>query len=394
MIFGTDDRQLTNYSSQYNTYVQIKSTFSDGVTLQSSGVINADHFYLTEEWVLNKSLQYDYGVISLEIPIGYYTGIVNYGYINDLMTTANTNMTAFGYAGDIDVLLFRDDMDASGGQSGSAVVIQDEQDQDVVIGLVSHQSYYPDENGIFAFSNESISNIDRWIRSNDENLVSLKTTTKEFNDVQAVSHLYTALLGRIADEDGLRYWTEQLSTYHSYDDIINGFLESDELKNNSDYTKDNTSFIASLYSNILGRTPDTQGFEYWLDELDYHSTKSKVIGGFLDSSEYSNTQSLTTYTLWHNLFESFSREVSGSNQSEILKTTNKDDYIYGNIGNDTLYGGDGGDFFVFDLTQDGIDTIMDFDISHDKIKLLSSNDNIKIANITNTDTLVLYETVE
>jgi V8-like Glu-specific endopeptidase len=143
MIFETDDRTLVDYTNIDGRFVQIESTFSNGTTLQGSGVmvgpndvltaahtfyshengglatnvvvtpssfndykpfgsVSADHFYLTEEWSLEKSFQYDYGVISLSSEIGYQTTWMNYGYINDLITTADTMMTSYGYAGDIE----------------------------------------------------------------------------------------------------------------------------------------------------------------------------------------------------------------------------------------------------------------------------------------------------
>jgi len=468
MIFGTDDRTLVEYTNVDGRFVQILSTFSDGVVLQGSGVMvgandvltaahtfyshdngglatsvvitpssfndykpfgstTADHFYLTEEWTQAKSFQYDYGVISLATPIGYQTGTVSYGYINDLTSTAGTLMTSYGFAGDIqngktlistsgkpdaingNVLLFRDDMDALGGQSGSAVLVSSDTQSDTVIGLISHQSYFPDENGVFALTAESKANIDTWVASNDENLVAPKTTEYSFTDVQNISLLYIGLFSRAPDEEGLKYWTQQLHNDSNFYDIIGGFLDSSELQNGSDYTGDNQSFVTNLYKNILSREADAAGLEYWLNELSTISSKEKVISGFLESSEYRETNSLNTYNIWHNLFESFSREIAGTSSSEILSAGGFDDYIdagagddvisglagddylYSNIGNDTITGGEGSDYFVFDLTQVGIDTITDFDITHDKIHLLSTTQNLKIANVDTTDTLVLYE---
>jgi V8-like Glu-specific endopeptidase len=470
MIFGTDDRTLVDHETEDGRlFVQITSTFSNGTVLEGSGVmvgINdvltaahtfysaengglasnvivtpssfndykpygvaiADHFYLTQEWTQTPNYQYDYGVISLSTPIGYYTGWAGYGFVNDLTATADMEMSSYGYATDIqngewllkttgkpdkiqgnNILLFDDDLDASGGQSGSAVLTSNSDQSDVVIGLVSHHSYFPEYNAVIALTESSVANIDEWIASNDENLVPLKTTTHSFENVQNISLLYIGLLGRIPDEAGLKYWSEQLAKDSYFYDIIGGFLDSDELKSGTDYTGDNASFINNLYKNILGREADESGFNYWLNDLSVDPAKEKIISGFLESTEYRDTNSLNTYTIWHNWFESFNREVTGTSDSEILKTTIGDDYIdagagddtidglagndyiYSNIGSDTITGGDGSDFFIFDLTQTGIDTITDFDIYNDKIKLVSDTQNLSIANVDTTDTLVLYQ---
>ncbi|MEA2019428.1 MAG: DUF4214 domain-containing protein [Campylobacterota bacterium] len=468
MIFDTDNRTLVDHTKEDGRFVQVTSTFSDGTITSGSGVmvgandvltaahtfysetnggvatsvvitpssfndykpfgsVAADHFYLTQEWTQTSQYQYDYGVISLSTPIGYYTGWANYGYINDLTTSGTMDISSYGYATDVqdgnwllkttgipdqlqgdNILLFNDDLDVSGGQSGSAVLTSSTDQSDIVIGLVSHHSYFPQYNGVVALTQSSVANIEQWVASNDENLTPLKTTIYNYEDVQNISLLYVGLLGRIPDEAGLKYWLEQLSKDAYFYDIIGGFLDSDELLNGSDYTGDNASFINNLYKNILGRDADTDGFNYWLNDLANDSAKEKIIDSFLQSNEYQNTNALNTYTIWHNWFESFQREVTGTSSSEILKTTigddyidagegddvidglAGDDYIYGNIGSDTITTGEGEDFLIFDLTQTGIDTITDFDTTKDKVKLLSSSENLSIANVEAEDTLVLY----
>jgi len=468
MIFGTDDRTVKDYTNVDGRFVQIKSTFSDGTVLLSSGVMvgandvltsahnfysaengglatnvvitpssfndyepfgstTADHFYLTEEWTLSETAQYDYGVISLSSSIGYQTGWVDYGYLNDLTTTADTQMTAYGYAYDVEngdwlistsgqpdslngnTLLFSDDLDTLAGQSGSGVLIASDTGSDVLIGLLSDPSFFPDSNGVFALDASSVANIDEWITLNDDNLTPPKTTDYNFSDVQDISLLYFGLLGRTPDEAGLKYWSEQLSGNSQFYDIIGGFLDSGELNNGTDYTGDNESFVSSLYTNILLRDADAAGMDYWLNELNTVSSKEKVISGFLESVEYREAQSLNTYTIWHNWFESFSREIAGTDSNEILSSgalddyidggagddvisgLGGDDYLYSNIGNDTITGGEGSDYFVFDLTQSGVDTITDFDITNDKIHFLTSTQNLQIASTDTTNDLVLYE---
>lgn len=468
MIFGEDNRILVESTNEDGRFVQIKSTFSNGTTLIGSGVMvgandvltaahvfyshdngglatnvevtpsvfndykpfgstTVEHFSLTEEWTQSASYEYDYGVLSLANPIGYYTGWASYGYINDFSTSGSLEMTSYGYATDVqesnwllqtkgypdklqgtNVLLFEDDLDASGGQSGSAVMVNTQTHTDLVIGLVSHQGSFPDYNGVFALTQTASENIDKWVASNDETLIAQKMSAYSFDSIQNISLLYSALLGRTADEDGLKYWAEELKLKSFYD-IVGGFLDSGELQNSSDYTGDNTSFVNSLYKNILKRDADDAGLSYWLNELQTSSSKEKIVSGFLESTEYQNTNSLTTYTIWHNWFESFSREVFGTTSAEIFQTTAKndyidagagddiinalegDDYIYSNVGSDTITGGDGSDFFVFDLTQSGVDTITDFDVTKDKVKLVSSAQSLSIANLSNSDTLVLYE---
>lgn len=335
-------------------------------------------------------------------------------------------MSTYGYASDVhngewllmtygqpdklqgdNLLLFNDDLDVFAGQSGSGVLTTSDIGSEVVIGVVSHHSYFPEYNGIVALTQASVALIDEWVASNNQNLTPPKTTTYYFEEVQNISLLYMGLFNRLPDEEGLNYWLKELSGGAEFYNIVGGFLNSDELNRGTDYTGDTKNFVQSLYTNILNREADTEGLNYWVSELNTFSSKEKVVTGFLESLEYQNQNALNTYTLWHNWFEGFKREVTGTSDAEIIKTTPNDDYIdagggddiinglggddyiYSNEGSDSITGGDGSDFFVFDLTQKGVDTITDFNIQEDKIKL--SSQNVSVANIEGEETLVLYE---
>ena len=71
---------------------------------------------------------------------------------------------------------------------------------------------------------------------------------------------------------------------------------------------------------------------------------------------------------------SFTRQfVVGNFNDEILATNSGNDVLISRSGNDTLTGGPGADSFVFlSSTNDGIDTITDFDVSEDRIVVSAS----------------------
>lgn len=75
---------------------------------------------------------------------------------------------------------------------------------------------------------------------------------------------YVTFFNRPADVAGLNYW----STYKGSDvDLYNTFAQSAE------YTslfagKNNTATVNTIYSNLLGRTPDVAGLNYWVGQLD------------------------------------------------------------------------------------------------------------------------------
>ncbi|HJV84324.1 MAG TPA: DUF4214 domain-containing protein [Noviherbaspirillum sp.] len=97
-----------------------------------------------------------------------------------------------------------------------------------------------------------------------------------------VQQLYVAYFGRPADPGGLTNFAAQLNTLQASTDIqalntaygsnttvqalVNGFGNSDESK--SLYPGDTTTFITSIYWNVLHRAPDTEGLNFWINAVD------------------------------------------------------------------------------------------------------------------------------
>lgn len=84
------------------------------------------------------------------------------------------------------------------------------------------------------------------------------------NQVQA---LYIGYLGRAADKDGLDFWTNAISTNVStIDSVALGFTLSQEYQ--SLYSGLTTSqLVSAVYQNVLGRTADAEGLEFWVSEV-------------------------------------------------------------------------------------------------------------------------------
>jgi len=74
-------------------------------------------------------------------------------------------------------------------------------------------------------------------------------------NAQLISDLYTEGFGREADTEGLKYWTEQLSSGNqSYADIAKAFGASEEAQ------------IRDVYHQEYGRDADDAGLQYWMSQ--------------------------------------------------------------------------------------------------------------------------------
>ena len=99
--------------------------------------------------------------------------------------------------------------------------------------------------------------------------------------------LYNAAFARFPDADGLKYWIGNFSS--GKDDsraVASSFLASTEFKDRYGDSVSHTTYVNNLYSNVLGRLPDTSGLNYWLDRLNTGAeTRYEVLLGFSESTE-------------------------------------------------------------------------------------------------------------
>jgi len=101
-----------------------------------------------------------------------------------------------------------------------------------------------------------------------------------------VKRFYSVILGRDADQGGLKSWTDKLSTNEATgSDIAFGFILSAEYDMAS---KTDTEYINTLYSAFFNRTADEAGFNGWMTQLNGGTTREEVLDGFLHSQEFIN----------------------------------------------------------------------------------------------------------
>tara|TARA_R100000664_G_C2759788_1_gene149965 strand:- start:1906 stop:4029 length:2124 start_codon:yes stop_codon:yes gene_type:complete len=99
--------------------------------------------------------------------------------------------------------------------------------------------------------------------------------------------LYNAAFARFPDTDGLNYW---ISKYSSGENdsraVASSFLVSAEFKERYGENVDDSTYVNTLYKNVLGRDADTGGLNYWLGQLNSGAeTRYEVLLGFAESAE-------------------------------------------------------------------------------------------------------------
>jgi hypothetical protein len=113
-----------------------------------------------------------------------------------------------------------------------------------------------------------------------------------------VARLYLAAFNRIPDADGLDFWLTVHRNGATDSQIADIFTRSAEFETKYGPNVSTSDFIDLLYNNVLGRTADAGGKQYWINFLNHGMTRGDVVNSFAQSAEHqSKTASKVLTTL-------------------------------------------------------------------------------------------------
>ena len=132
------------------------------------------------------------------------------------------------------------------------------------------------------------------LKFDDQNMNLINDIKGTFDQVTGLNtnsgkmfRLYNASFKRLPDPDGLRYW---IANYSSGKDderaVASSFLTSNEFKLRYGENISDSTYVNTLYKNVLGRDADMSGLNYWLGQLNRGvETRYEVLLGFSESVE-------------------------------------------------------------------------------------------------------------
>lgn len=107
----------------------------------------------------------------------------------------------------------------------------------------------------------------------------------DINGVAAQAYrIYKAAFNRVPDPEGLGFWISKLDSGSALLDAALGFIGSDEFKRLFAGGTTDERFIELMYSNVLGRIPDADGYIYWKSVIEQIS-KGELLKYFSESPE-------------------------------------------------------------------------------------------------------------
>jgi len=140
-----------------------------------------------------------------------------------------------------------------------------------------------------------------------------------------VLELYTAYFNRAADTAGVNYWLGEMDTKNwTIDNVAQSF--ADQIEYTAIYAgKTNAEIVALVYTNVLGRTADTEGAAYWEGQLANGAVvvnqliqavvaaAKEDVDGLGDNDVVANKSAVSQYAYDQNLTEAQARTISLAN---------------------------------------------------------------------------------
>ena len=101
-----------------------------------------------------------------------------------------------------------------------------------------------------------------------------------------VARLYSAYFDRAPDAGGWAYWNraavDGMTTFRTSE----FFADSPEFKATYGSSLSNAQFLELVYQNVLDRSPDASGLQYWTNRMANGTTRGQVMVHFSESIEY------------------------------------------------------------------------------------------------------------
>ena len=110
---------------------------------------------------------------------------------------------------------------------------------------------------------------------------------KEKNMTEAKSfaeRLYTTCLGRDSEEEGLKFWSQELANLRiTGTEAAQGFFFSKEFEGLKLSDKE---YVTRLYRTFMDREPEAEGFNFWISELKSGKSRQYIFDGFSNAQEF------------------------------------------------------------------------------------------------------------
>lgn len=106
--------------------------------------------------------------------------------------------------------------------------------------------------------------------------------------------LYKNIMNREPDAEGMAYWIQQLTSQtQTPTQVVRFFLSAPEL---DERDLSDTDFVTILYRVFFDREPDDDGLVYWTNQI-RETSRTEVVDGFIYSTEWKDMEAYLKYII-------------------------------------------------------------------------------------------------
>ncbi len=197
---------------------------------------------------------------------------------DDTVGSAGGDDSIFGEGGDDTVF---------GGEGNDMLHGGSEEDVATYSGNMSDYVITRDEGKTYVALASNPNEVDTLINVENIEFADSSYTIENSITLSKIATLYMHILDRQAEIDGFQYWAKDTT---GLGNIALGFITSVEYKTNSGVnweTLDVSGKVEQFYEALLGRSSDEVGKAYWVDAINAGMTFEQAVEGFIDSVELS-----------------------------------------------------------------------------------------------------------
>jgi Ca2+-binding RTX toxin-like protein len=183
------------------------------------------------------------------------------------------------------------------GESGNDTVFGGEGDDQLHGGSELDKATYSDVSSNYTITrDEGKTYIHNLTTNETDTLINVETI--EFSDrtytvdnaihLTKIASLYEHIFDRQADIGGFQYWAHNYSDGANIGDIVVSCLLSQEYRTttgNDINTMNNADRVEVLYDALLGRAGETEGKNYWVEQMNNGATLQNIAESFVNSIE-------------------------------------------------------------------------------------------------------------
>lgn len=152
-----------------------------------------------------------------------------------------------------------------------------------------------------------------------------KAATLSSAQFTELTEMYVAYFNRAPDTVGLYFWADKLAEGATMNQIAELFFDQAETRKLYPNPSDTDAFVTSVYSNVLGRTPDAGGYAFWVNELNTNAVTPgafvrAIINGAKNGGGAWDTQYLSSKTNLGIYFAAIKGMSEGSDGIEAMNT--------------------------------------------------------------------------